>query len=488
MNKINRRSFLKLSALSSFFLAMSPSELLAKLGARTRTRSFEAFNGPKKITDVEIDSIDGQIPADLKTTLFKVSTGHKEKFGVNLNHFFDGDAFAFKIDFNHAKVRVRSKLIETPEYLHEQLEQKFIYDEFGTKATGKRKNNPSINIIPWGENFLALSESGLPSLLDRDLNFLSYHNFNGTIDDNFSFSAHPKFDPLTGELYTYGIVQGPTLSLKIFKIDPRTDRATEIYSSAQWRYFMIHDMVLTPNYVVLVIPPATASVFDLLNPKKTMAENIKFDKNRPTRILVVPKNTQERPFEIKIPPCMVFHNAHGFEENGNIIFYSLLSKDGSLLEVIRRWGEVYHGSFSPSALTRLEIDVKRRSLIKREELLYNHEFPSWNPNVPEGKNRYLYLTEMGERFDPYHFRAISKFDCLTGTFQKYRLSEQDIVGEVLFYQTDQQSEDAGHLIYNGYDTVKKCSFVEVLHAKDLSFISRVNLTSHLPVGLHGCLV
>jgi all-trans-8'-apo-beta-carotenal 15,15'-oxygenase len=488
MKEINRRSFLQLSALSPLFLGLSPTKLLAQVQSRLRNLSYFAFDGADELSVYEIDSVIGEIPKDLNISLYKASNGRKIKFGQQLKHFFDGDALAFRIDFNQGRARLFSKYIRTPQYVEEQSQQKMIYDEFGTKATGKRKNNPSINIIPWGKNFLALSESGLPSLLDSQLNFIEYYNFKGTLPGNFSFTAHPKFDPATGELFTFGITQGPTLSLKIFKIDPSTDRATELYSKPQWRYYMIHDMILTPDYVALIIPPVTASIPDLLNTKKTMAEIIKFDRESSTRILIVPRKAGAAPFEIKIPSCMVFHNANGYQQNDKLILHSLLSKNGSLLDVIRNWGDVFRGEFSPSALTRLEIDLNKKELISREELLHNHEFPSWNKAIKDGNVRYLYLTQMGEASDPFHFTAITKYDYQTNQLIQRELAPHEIVGEVLYCAKSQIQEDDGYLLLNGFDDDQKCSYLEILDAKDLNFLARVQLKNHLPIGLHGSLV
>lgn len=487
MKNLNRRDFIQQTALVGFLLSLSPSRLFAY--TKKKTNSYQAFDGTSEISQYQITSIEGQIPEDLNVDLYKVSTGEKIKFGKQLNHFFDGDAFAYKARFSNGQFSLNSQYIKTPEFVEEQAAQKLIYDEFGTKGTGKRKNNPSINIIPWGNQFLALSESGLPALLDKELNFIEYHNFNGTLPDNFSFTAHPKIDPETGDLYTYGTIQGPSLALKIYKISPKTNKAIEIYSKAQWRFFMIHDMFMTKDYVGLIIPPASASIFDLLNPKRTMSENIKYDNKRRTRILIVPKEDPIANFELEMPSCMVFHNANAFQNGDELTVYSLLSRDGSLLDVIDNWGDEFEGKFTPSALTKIDIDLKYKRIIDTEELIYNHEFPTWNKNVKDGKNRYIYLTEMGESRDPYHFKAITKYDYLNNSHVKYQLDSNQIVGEVLLANSkDSSQEDSGYLIFNGYDLRSNTSFFQILNAQDLSFVARINLKSHLPVGLHGSLV
>lgn len=488
----NRRHFLKTSFCASFLFTLSPGKLLAKsnYGKILNSLSFDAFNGTGYEGNFGILEIEGEIPNDLNGSYFKVASSPKEKYGVTLNHFFDGDGYGTRIDFNNGTLNVHSKFIDTPQRLEEIQAQKMLFDEFGTKAKDSkgRKNNPSINIIPWRGNYLALSESGLPCLVDEDLKFIKYENFGGTIPDTLSFTAHPKFDPKTGDLYAYGIIQGATLSLKVYKIDAKTNRAEELYSKAQWQYVMIHDMILTENNIVFVIPPVTASIFDLLNKDIVMADAIKYKSSNKTRILVIPKDKTKRSHEYKIPACLVFHNANAHEEDDKLTLHSLVARDGTLLEVIKNWTKGYNGKFTPPVLTRFEIDLKSKKFLNRKNLLSNHEFPVFNTSMVGGKNRFLYATEMGPKSDPYKFQKITKLDYETNSTVQYKLNADEVCGEVCFIPRSKTTEDDGHLIFNGYSQKRQSAFVEVLDAKDLSFQGRAWLANTIPVGLHGSFV
>jgi all-trans-8'-apo-beta-carotenal 15,15'-oxygenase len=69
------------------------------------------------------------------------------------------------------------------------------------------KNQPSVNVIRWdGSKLLGLSEGGHPTAIDpTDLSYQGDWDFYGTLPKDLSFTAHPKFDPVKGAGYTYGI-------------------------------------------------------------------------------------------------------------------------------------------------------------------------------------------------------------------------------------------------------------------------------------------
>ena len=101
--------------------------------------------------------------------------------------------------------QAQSRFIATPERVQETAAGKMLYNEFGTAAPSKDgpgpggKNQPSINVISWDGRLLGLSEGGHPSAVDPDtLAFQGHWDFHGTLPKDVSFTAHPKFDPVTG--------------------------------------------------------------------------------------------------------------------------------------------------------------------------------------------------------------------------------------------------------------------------------------------------
>src|SRR5262245_1212963 len=88
----------------------------------------------------------------------------------------------------------------------------------------------------------------------KTLSFQGEWDFYGTLPKDMPFTAHPKFDPQTGEGYAYGVQQGMGLALTIYRME-RDGKLKKLYALPQRNYFMIHDMLLAREHLIFVIPP-----------------------------------------------------------------------------------------------------------------------------------------------------------------------------------------------------------------------------------------
>ena len=119
---------------------------------------------------------------------------------------------------------------------------------------------PTINIVRHAGKLLALGESANPFLLSPELATIGRETFCDTLPAGIT--AHPKIDPLTGEMvvFCYGFSE-PYLTWSIIGRDGATVRAATPVTGID-RPAMIHDMALTPTYVVLVVAPLFFDIAD----------------------------------------------------------------------------------------------------------------------------------------------------------------------------------------------------------------------------------
>src|ERR1039457_979751 len=78
--------------------------------------------------------VEGAIPQELNGDLYRVAPGEKTNHGVELRHYFDGDAFLVKYRLREGKVTVSARFIGTPEREDETTTGRMLYSEFGTLA------------------------------------------------------------------------------------------------------------------------------------------------------------------------------------------------------------------------------------------------------------------------------------------------------------------------------------------------------------------
>ena len=251
----SRRSFVK--TLGAWGLVTLPYLSLGQAFERPRQGFVPAYgpNAQKRIsylahreTNIEgqwrHSHIEGQIPANLKGTLFRNGPGSKSVGARPLNHFFDGDAYITAFQFSEEKLSIRSQFVNTVERQQEQNARKMLYHDFGTTApqwpSRGFKNPPNINITAFDGMLLALSEASHPTALDLESLQTKYsYSFGGSLPGNLGFTAHPKTDPTTQDLYAFGVTRAMFPELKIYRMNYHDKKNSEIHSFNLGGFFPI---------------------------------------------------------------------------------------------------------------------------------------------------------------------------------------------------------------------------------------------------------
>jgi len=146
---LSGRSLLSsLSALTAAGLIDAPFVAGALGSARSLGRL--AVQAPSAEGTWSAVKVEGAIPEELNGELYRVAPGQKTNHGIELRHFFDGDAFLVKYRLREGKATVSARFVATPERDDETATGRMLYSEFGTLAPAPakgRKNQPSINVI-----------------------------------------------------------------------------------------------------------------------------------------------------------------------------------------------------------------------------------------------------------------------------------------------------------------------------------------------------
>lgn len=475
---------------------MSPNEILASFyrsgGEQTHLLSQQAYKSTSLEGTWDLDVIEGELPSDLVGQLLRVGPGFKSNHEHRLNHFFDGDAYYNKFQFDGRQVQLQAGFIDTPERKEELRRKKMVYDDFGTEAprrTRKRKNNPNINLIKWRDGFLALSEGGHPSLLDQEtLKFQEHHNFLETLPKNTGFTAHPKYDPSTGKSYGFGIKQNASQALVVFEMDPLTGKLDELASIDQSHVFMVHDMMITENYLLFFMGSVYFKLMNIVLDRGSLADALTYDSSLRSQLIVIPKKRlgPGAVKRIKLPPCTVFHHGNAYEEGDRLIFDSFITRDGSLLELIKNWHDRPNTSIDTPTLTRFEVDMKKEYMISAKSVLDNHDFPVFNKAYTGKKSRYLYSVGMGTQEDLMAFASLTKFDAETKQSIHYQVGPGEAIGESIFEaRVGATAEDDGYLLAPIYRSDSDKSALDIVDAKTMRRLCRLDMKNYFPLGFHG---
>lgn len=438
-------------------------------------------------TDLKIE---GRIPRDLNGNLFRTAPGQASNHGVKLRHLFDGDAYAAAWRFRDGRVSLQGRYVPTPGRLKELKAGKMLYNEYGTNAPNPGqggKNQPSVNIIEWRGKLLGLSEGSLPTIIDpATFDFEGYENFGGAVPGYLTFTAHPRFDPETGDMFAWGFEKRPPGTLHVIRANRRTGTAETLYRVPQRGFNMVHDAMLTDNYFVILILPTAYDISTLMS-GKPMGDALRFAEKQPTVLYAFPRNTQDgaaQPIAVELPPYIIFHYGNAYETKPNrIVFETIAGDDRQFIEVLRNWREDKIPKFRPPRLKQITVDLAKRTVVSTTDLVEDVEFPRYDLRLTGRPARYLYVAEKLYDKDA----SIIRVDLRKHSTQKAKVGPMRTVAEPVFVpRTSKTDEERGWILAQGYDADKNENFLEILDAQTLERAARVWAGGqHFPLGFHG---
>jgi all-trans-8'-apo-beta-carotenal 15,15'-oxygenase len=185
--------------------------------------------------DYRIDEIEGELPKDLTGTLHRIGPGKHQVGRTLLHNVFDGDGMVSQFTLDGSSVRFRNRYVRTKHFNHGLRSNRIKYRGVGTQIPGGPLANflrlpgnvANTNVVHHDGELLALWELGKPHRLHADtLDTLGEYDFGGRLGYLGAFSAHPKWDPDSGEMYNFGLIccrrhaSAPTRSIRAGSCTP----------------------------------------------------------------------------------------------------------------------------------------------------------------------------------------------------------------------------------------------------------------------------
>jgi all-trans-8'-apo-beta-carotenal 15,15'-oxygenase len=188
---------------------------------------FSAFSQPIQEFPLQPLSIQsGAIPAALRGRLYRNGPSLFERNGEPIGHWFDGDGAVLGVHFaGDGTVKAAYRRVQTAGYLAEEKAGQFRLGNYGRRPPGPfwqwqnlgPKNAANTSVLAVADRLLALWEGGHPYALDREtLETIGSDTLQG-LEPNQPFSAHPKVDAQTGEIYNFGVSGGRRNTLHLYR-------------------------------------------------------------------------------------------------------------------------------------------------------------------------------------------------------------------------------------------------------------------------------
>ncbi|OLP18894.1 hypothetical protein BST81_08235 [Leptolyngbya sp. 'hensonii'] len=465
---------------------------------QTYTWGKAVTHTPDEFAATALPVLSGAIPAGLRGTLYRNGPARLELGGQRVGHWFDGDGAMLAIHFAAGGVTGTYRFVQTQGYQAEAKAGKFLFGGYGMTppgplwqrfSRGLAKNVANTSVLALPDKLLALWEGGWPYALNlQTLDTIGPDNLGG-LSGAQGYSAHPKRDPQTGEIFNFAVGFGKTGTLHLYRSD-RSGRIQQQGTITLDGLPLIHDFVLAGPYLVFLISPVHLNALPVLARLTSYGEALTWQPERGTQILVVDRNTLTGVSWGETEPWYQWHFGNGaVDESGQVVLDLVRYPDFQTNQFLKEVATGQTQTLAPGTLWRIVLDPQTATVREAVQVVDRAcEFPSVNPGQVGQPWRYTYLSlhRRGAAVNRDLFGAIARFD-----HQTHRLTELDCgVGcypmEPLF-APDPARPEQGWVLTVVYDGNRNSSEVWVLDPDrwDAGPLCRLALPQVIPLGFHG---
>jgi carotenoid cleavage oxygenase len=414
--------------------------------------------------------VSGELPKDLNGLLLRNGPNPIGPID-DKHHWFVGDAMLHAVHVENGQARgYRNRYVRTTH----------VQEVLGLPAAPRAaqpypiQGSGNVNVVEHAGRILALPEVGLPYLMDHALGTLREYDFDGAL--RTSMTAHPKIDPVSGELVFFGYDFGPT-HLRVHLADAR-GKLVRTVDIATPRPTMIHDIGVTQSSLVLMDMPV---VFDLDLVAQGYRLPFRWQEGLPSRIGVQPRSARtDETRWLEIAPCYVYHVLNAYDDGAQIVM--------DVIRYDRTFDRDRRGPIEDSLgkLVRWRIDAARGTLVETLTDDAPQEFPRVDPRRETLAHRYGYTVEVDPNPERLGFTALLQHDLQAGTRTRHDFGAGRAPGEGVFVPSG-PAENAGYVLTAVYDSATQTSDVVVLDAQDFAAppLATIHLPVRIPFGFHG---
>jgi carotenoid cleavage dioxygenase len=434
----------------------------------------EVTAGPADLT------VTGTIPPELNGRFIRNGpnpVGHPDPAKY---HWFTGDGMVHGVRLGDGQAQwYRNRWVRSANVAEALGEE----PRLGTAEVHAGMDFPSnTNVIGHAGRTFAIVEAGArPYELTNDLDTIGPCDFGGTLAGGYT--AHPKRDPITGELYavSYFFGWGNDVEVTVIDKDARVRSARRITMGGPTS---VHDSAITQTRIILFDLPV---LFDMELAMAGSSFPYRWFEDYPARVGLLPRegNVTE-PVWHDVDPCYVFHPMNAYDVDGG---------DSVVVDVARHPSMFRTHQLGPNegapTLERWHLDghggaVKEERLDDRGQ-----EFPRVDERRVGLPHRYGYSVTVGTTGDILGAESgLIRHDLDRGTSEvrNFGAGAGATVGEGVFVaRSDDAADGDGWVLLLVHDGSTDSSSLHILNAEDLGGDPQaiVHLPQRVPAGFHG---
>ena len=441
--------------------------------------------------------VEGEVPADLNGTLYRA--GPNQRFAPRGDyHLFAGDGMVHAFHISGGKVDYNNRWVRTAKWNIEDKEGRAVINamnpfdcepEYSDFVLTDKEGLANTATVWHGGRMLVMEEGHRPYEIDpHTLESVGSWDFRGKL--HTAMTAHPKIDPDTGEMVMFAyMATGPFSSdVMVHKVDAQGILTESMHLPTPYSS-MVHDFVITQNYIVVPIMPITGSLERAMEGGPPFA----WEPEKGVHLAVLPRHggTTEDVRWVEMPLCFVFHFMNGFDEGG------VITIDGCQFKTVPLFPTVDGESTGKTQpfLNRWTIDMNQETPTASFEQIdeFESEFPQCDPRHMGKPYRHgWYASCDGELKSPLSenenfYNVVGHYDHETQAVDRFSCG-QAMTSEPIFVPASAGSaEGEGYLmsVVTSFET--RTSSLYIFNALEVSAgpVAKVHLSHRVPAGFHG---
>ena len=414
----------------------------------------------------------GEIPLEIEGIF--VRNGANPQFpNPERYHWFMGDGMLHKIQLQQGQAYYQNRYVQTKGWKMEKEAGRALSPE-----ELPRKNTANTALVHHGGKLLALWEGGEPHFIqETDLVTIGTYNFNGQLVS--PFTAHPKVDPVTGEMmfFGYSMVQPPYLTYGWVSPQGNIEKVVNIDLPIG---VMMHDFAITEKYTIFMDLPLTFRPERLQNGES----GFKFEHDLASRFGIMPRHDEGANIRwFESDPCYVFHTLNAYEEGEEVVLIACRMSSTSALGLF----ETDDPTGDIPKLYQWRFNLKTGESTEKVLCEIPSEFPRINEQYLGRKTRYGYTGKISD--SPLSLMdGIIKHDFFNDSLQIHQFESESYGGEPVFVPHSQgKTEDEGWLVTFVHNNKTNTSYLIILDAQNIADdpVAKIILPQRVPYGFHG---
>jgi len=436
----------------------------------------------------------GELPRELNGMFLR--NGPNPQFSpIGRYHWFDGDGMVHGVEIQDSKAAYRNRYVRTRGFEVERRTGEAIWTGLleaprMDNPHGPYKNTANTALVYHAGRQLALWEGGEPyEIKVPSLETVGPYTYGGKLAS--AFTAHPKLDPVTGEMMFFGYLPTTPPYLKYSVVSAAGELLRTVPIDLPIGV-MMHDFAVTEHYTVFMDLPLTFRLERMQRGLPAFA----FEPERPSRFGILPRHGDNEAIRwFEAPACYVSHTLNAYETGDEVVLVACRMNSTQVLGLSEtphdhRESGISNGSHDAACLHQWRFNLVTGAV--REEALDDvaSDFPRINEQLTGRKTQYGYSARFANLPDNESplFDGLLKYNLNTGSSETHEFGRGRYGGEAVFVpRLGAAVEDDGWLLTFVHDTLESQSELVVVNDLDVTAppVARVLIPQRVPYGFHG---